>query len=156
MKALQFRNRKKSVPTEHPDGGLFFLFPLDPEKAGEYQDFAEEVGRKGDTQSKQYKELVAYVAENIVDRIEKVVDIETGEPVEVDDEIKAQILAQISDREVERQVPVLDPAADFRPKIEDGKVVTEAKMLPVNEPYFLWAMLEATKLLKAKEAAIKN
>ena len=158
MKALKFRVRTRAVPTEHPDGGVFHLFPFDTEKALDWKERIESAAEEGKTAKQKWLDCVAYIADNVVERITNVVDVETGEEVVVDEEIKRLILAEVSARDVEVDVPdiQLDASGVMVPVVVDGKRVTHKETRQANEPYFLWAMNEAAKLVQRREEEAKN
>lgn len=161
MKVLKFRSRTRPVPVEHPDGGTFNLKPFDTDKALEWKEKVEQAAKDGKSQREQWQEAIQYVADEIVDSIEGVVDVETGEKIDVTEEIKVAILGEVSEREIDFKIPELEPAENgplpMKQKTdENGALIFRTEKRPANEPFFLWAMLEAGKLVLRREEAVKN
>lgn len=139
MSAIRkFKNRKKSTPTDHPDGGTFNLFPFDISKALGYQDLQESWAELKTKETQQYRELVQFAKDNLVEGISNFVDVDTDEALEGSDENICALLGEISERMVDIVV--------------DG----ETKQVPANEPGFVWAIIESGKLLAKREGEQKN
>jgi hypothetical protein len=154
MATRGFRNRKRSVAVEHPDGGTFHLLPYDTERALQYAVRLKEIAESKSSDDKDYVSAVKWVDENVVEKITGVVDEDTREAIDVTPEVKLAILMESSDRLIERDIAVIGD--DMTPKVDGGKLVTEKKFVPANEPIFMWAISEAAKLVRRKEAAAKN
>jgi hypothetical protein len=134
----RFKNRKKSIPRDHPDGGTFHLFPFDIGKALDYEDLKGSWEELKTKETQKYRELVTFARANVVESISNFIDDDTDEPLESSDENICALLAEISERMVDVVV--------------DG-VTTQQ---PANEPGFVWAINESGKLLAKKEGEQKN
>jgi hypothetical protein len=171
--AYKFRSRAAEA-RQHPAGFTMFLRPFDPDKALDFQDLVDKFTTDGVRESDQYRQMAAFVADEIVETIP--VEDANGVSIECTPEVKLMILRDASQHLVER--PVWKLGEDGKPLIEGGvsgieggvKVVRGGKRVqatdddgkpltqtvPANEPHFIWAFSEAGVMWSERQAATKN
>ena len=178
MKKRAFRKRNVGVQVPHPDGGVLHLMPLDLQRASalnaeletlDYELDAQgnvklEGGKPVERQWRNAGEIIAakvkVVRRYCVAGASGFIDVDSCNELEMTEEMIEAVLAEISIREIEREVPLQrwdeEKQKHVLDRDESGKIKTEKRMVPANEPGFVWAMEEAAKLGESGRAELGN
>lgn len=146
-KVRQFMPRDKFTPREHPEGGTFFIRATDSDEVLKYQEQLEAVNdaaKKGSSATAQQRaQFNAFLdfACGLVDRVEDIIDVTTGEPIESTPELIRALLAEIA-------------------QIESPEIGANGEATTRDEITAIWVFGESAELGKIrrekKAAEIKN
>lgn len=169
---MRYSKTRKSFPVEHPDGGLFYLRPFGAKESFEHlmSLIADEIitdgsgnivynSKTGAPAMRTRQDINALVKSAIqhVDRFERVIDDDTGEPMECNYETIALLVSNyIGTVEREIDVPVLDDEGLTR--LDDKKQPVMAKeKREFPQPLFDWVLKETNRLTtQIREVQRKN
>lgn len=185
MKTRTFQKREKGVPREHPDGGVFYLLPLDGIRAAAVQDELEAVDYERDengkvligddkkpvqkvwqSDSERIAAKVKIIRAKCVTRVGNFIDADDPKDAEgnakqltMTDEMIEAVLSEMSERKVEHEFPRQRWDEELKRNVldvVDGKVMTEKRTVPAKEMTFEWVLAECMKLGASGQEEEKN